>query len=81
MEEVLDEHDEPAPEPKWVEIVGGDCYARTAPNRTNSKKLGVAHRGDKYQYQGQSSDDGWHLIVFNKNQNAWVSGKYSRLVD
>ena len=80
MEEVLDEHDEPAPEPKWVEIVGGDCYARTAPNKTNSKKLGVAHRGDKYQYQGQSSDDGWHLIVF-KNQNAWVSGKYSRLVD
>lgn len=80
MEEVLDEHDEPAPEPKWVEIVGGDCYIRTAPNKTNSKKLGVAHRGDKYQYQGQTSDDGWHLIVF-KNQNAWVSGKYSRLVE
>ena len=79
MEEVLDKRDEPADEPKWVEIVGGDCYARTAPNTTNSKKLGVAHRGDKYQYQGQTSDAGWHLIAF-KNQNAWVSGKYSRLV-
>jgi len=80
MEEVLDDHDEPVEEPRWVEIYGGDCYIRTAPNKTNSKKLGVAHRGDKYQYQGQTSDEGWHLIAY-KNQNAWVSGKYSRLVD
>ena len=80
MEEVLDEHDEPVEEPRWVEIVGGDCYVRTAPNKTNSKKLGVAHRGDKYQYQGQTSDDGWHLIAY-KNQNGWVSGKYSRLLE
>lgn len=80
MEKMLDDHDEPVEEPRWVEIYGGDCYIRTAPNKTNSKKLGVAHRGDKYQYQGQTSEDGWHLIVF-KNQNAWVSGKYSRLVD
>lgn len=80
MEKALDEHDEPAEEPRWVEIVGGDCYVRTAPNKTNSKKLGVAHRGDKYQYQGQTSDDGWHLIAY-KNQNGWVSGKYSRLVE
>ena len=79
LEKALDEHDVPADEPKWVEIVGGDCYIRSAPNKTNSKKLGVAHRGDKYQYQGQTSDDGWHLIAF-KNQNAWVSPKYSRLV-
>ena len=80
MDEVLDEQDEPAEEPRWVEIVGGDCYVRTAPNKTNSKKLGVAHRGDKYQYQGQTTDDGWNLIMY-KNQNAWVSGKYSRLVE
>ena len=80
MEKALDEHDEPAEEPKWVEIVGGDCYVRTAPNKTTSKKLGVAHRGDKYLYQGQTSDDGWHLIEY-KNQNGWVSGKYSRLVE
>jgi hypothetical protein len=80
MDEVLDEHDEPVDEPRWVEIVGGDCYVRTAPNKTTGKKLGVAHRGDKYQYQGQTSDDGWHLIAY-KNQNGWVSGKYSRLVE
>ena len=80
MDEVLDDQDEPVEEPRWVEIVGGDCYVRTAPNKTNSKKLGVAHRGDKYQYQGQTTDDGWNLIVY-KNQNGWVSGKYSRLVE
>lgn len=80
MEEVLDDHDEPVEEPRWVEIYGGDCYIRTAPNKTNSKKLGVAHRGDKYPYQGQTSDDGWNLIEY-KGQNAWVSGKYSRLVE
>jgi peptidoglycan hydrolase-like protein with peptidoglycan-binding domain len=80
MEEVLDEQDEPVEEPRWVEIVGGDCYVRTAPNKTNSKKLGVAHRGDRYQYQGQTTDDVWNLIVY-KNQNGWVSGKYSRLVE
>lgn len=80
MDEVLDDQDEPVEEPRWVEIVGGDCYVRTAPNKTNSKKLGVAHRGDQYQYQGQTTDDGWNLIVY-KNQNGWVSGKYSRLVE
>jgi peptidoglycan hydrolase-like protein with peptidoglycan-binding domain len=80
MDEVLDEQDEPVEEPRWVEIVGGDCYVRTAPNKTNSKKLGVAHRGDKYPYQGETTDDGWNLIMY-KNQNAWVSGKYSRLVE
>ena len=80
MEKALDEQDEPAEEPRWVEIVGGNCYVRTAPNKTNSKKLGVAHRGDKYQYQGQTSDNGWQLIAY-KNQNGWVSGKYSRLVE
>ena len=80
MEKALDEHDEPVDEPRWVEIVNGDCYVRTAPNKINSKKLGVAHRGDRYQYQGQTSDDGWHMIAY-KNQNGWVSGKYSRLVE
>ena len=79
MEKALDEQDEPADEPKHVLICGGDCYIRSAPNKTNSKKYGVAHRGDIYPYQGETTDDGWHLIIY-KNKNAWVSGKYSKLV-
>ena len=80
MEKALDEQDEPADEPKHVLICGGDCYIRSAPNKTNSKKYGVAHRGDIYPYQGETTDDGWHLIIYD-NKNAWVSGKYSKLVE
>ena len=79
MEKALDAHDEPADDPRDVKIVGGNCYVRSAPN-TDGRKLGVAHEGDVLPYQGQTSDNGWHLVTF-KNQNGWVSGKYSRLVE
>lgn len=62
---------------RFVEIVGGNCYVRSAPN-TSGKKLGVAHRGDILRYQGQISADGWHLVEYD-GKNGWVSGKYSRL--
>ena len=68
----------PETEPKEVEIVGGNCYARTAPS-TDGKILGVCKRGTRYAYQGQTSDNGWNLIIFD-GQNAWVSGKYSKVV-
>jgi GH25 family lysozyme M1 (1,4-beta-N-acetylmuramidase) len=77
MEKALDEPD--VDEPKYVKIVGGNCYVRTAPN-TNGNKLGVAHEGDVLPYGGQTSDNGWHLVDY-KNENGWVSGKYSKLVD
>ncbi|MBQ1985495.1 MAG: peptidoglycan-binding protein [Clostridia bacterium] len=63
--------------PKTVTISGGNCYVRTAPN-TSGNKLGVAYAGDKLTYQGQTAENGWHLVEF-KNQNAWVSGKYGKL--
>lgn len=63
--------------PRGVRIVNGNCYVRTAPN-TGGKKLGVARKGETYKYGGKTSEDGWHLIEY-KNQNAWVSGKYSEL--
>ena len=62
---------------KYVQIVGGNCYVRSAPN-TSGRKLGVAHRGDILNYQGQTSNDGWNLIEYN-GKNGWVSGKYSEL--
>lgn len=65
--------------PRNVQIVGGNCYVRTAPN-TSGKKLGIACNGEKFEYGGQTSETGWHLISY-KNQNGWVSGKYSRLED
>lgn len=65
--------------PRKVRIVGGDCNARTAPN-TKGKSLGTAKKGRVFAYQGQTADNGWHLIEFN-GQNAWVSGRYSKLED
>jgi len=64
--------------PLWLEVVGGNCYVRSAPN-TDGRKLGVAHCGDKLLYQGQDSPEGWHLVEF-KGENGWVSGRYSRLL-
>ena len=75
----LEEAEAPVAEARYVKIVNGNCYVRTAPN-TNGKKLGVAHRGDILDYQGVQSADGWHLVVYN-GQNGWVSGKYSELAE
>ena len=63
---------------KKVKIVNGSCYVRTAPN-TDGKILGVAVRGAILDYQGEISENGWHLVIWD-GQNAWVSGKYSKVV-
>lgn len=63
--------------PRTVKIVNGNCYVRSAPN-TGGKQMGVARKGEEYRYGDESSADGWNLIEF-KNQNGWVSGKYSEL--
>lgn len=61
-----------------VRIEGGQCYVRSAPN-TGGAKLGVAKSGSEWEYQGQTSEDGWLLIGY-KNQRGWVSGKYGKVV-
>ena len=77
LEKALDDGDKIVDNAKQVKIVGGNCYVRTAPS-TAGKSLGVAHAGDLFIYQGQTSENGWQLIKFN-NKNGWVSGKYSEL--
>lgn len=79
LENAMEEAEAPVKDARYVQIVNGNCYVRTAPN-TDGKKLGVAHRGDILDYQGVQSADGWHLVVYN-GQNGWVSGKYSELCD
>ena len=63
---------------QYVQIVGGNCYVRTEPN-TSGQKMGVAHEGEKFVYQGITCENGWHVIDY-KDQNGYVSGKYSKLV-
>lgn len=68
--------DQTVEKPRQVKIINGNCYVRSAPN-TSGAKLGVAYNGQVFIYQGQT-EDGWHLIDY-KNENGWVSGKYSEL--
>lgn len=58
-----------------VKIRGGNCYVRSKPN-TSGSKLGTAHKGTSYIYGGQTSVDGWLMILYN-GKEGWVSGKYA----
>lgn len=75
----MEDAEAPVAEARYVKIVNGNCYVRSAPN-TDGKKLGVAHRGDILNYQGQTSADGWNLVEYN-GQNGWVSGRYSEPIE
>ena len=79
LEAAIQAFDEPAKDPVKVKIVGGNCYVRTEPN-TSGRKLGVAKSGSVYNYCGKTSENGWNMINYNGNF-AWVSGKYSKLID
>ena len=59
-----------------VQIVGGNCWVRSAPNTAGSR-LGVAYEGDELTYDDVTSN-GWHLVEYN-GKNGWVSGKYCKL--
>jgi len=62
-----------------VRIEGGKCYIRTAPN-TSGKALGVAHEGDVLPFGGKIDEETKWLAIIYKDQPAWVSCKYGRLV-
>ena len=77
MQKALDDGDKTVNNARFVKIVGGNCYVRTAPNMIG-KKLGVAYAGETFEYLGETSETGWHMILFVK-QKGWVSGKYSEI--
>lgn len=64
---------------RQVVVTGDSVNVRTAPNTSTGKILGVVHDGYRLPYQGQDSDAGWHLVEYD-GQNAWISGKYSKVV-
>ena len=72
------EEQEPTPEEyHYARIIGGDCWARSAPN-TEGARLGVAREGTCLRWGGVVSETGWLLVEY-QNVNAWVSGVYGRL--
>lgn len=62
-----------------VEITGTSVNVRSGPG-VKYAILGIVHQGDILPYGGQRSADGWYLVAYN-GMNAWVSGKYGRLVE
>lgn len=71
--------DAPVEQPHYVQIVGGNCYVREAPNTTGAIR-GVAHEGAKLPYLGETAENGWLKVTY-KDEPGWVSGKYGKLVD
>ena len=76
---------EPAPAPaksgKQILVTGGAVNVRSAPGVGN-RVLGIVHKGDLLEYQGQTqavNGTPWYLVVY-RNQNAWISGKYAEVV-
>ena len=63
---------------KAVIVTGGSVNIRTAPNTETGKIIGVVYKGNALEYQGETSDNNWYLVVY-KNKNGWISGKYSKL--
>ena len=67
---------------KWVEITGGTVNIRTAPD-TNSNILGIAQLHNRLPYQGETRNMNgrdWYLVEYC-GKNAWVSSKYSKIVE
>ena len=69
----------PVEKPKYVLIVGGNCYVRSEPS-TDGEKRGIAYCDAKLPYGGQTAANGWLSIIY-KDKLGWVSGKYGRLVE
>ena len=65
---------------RYVKIVNGDCYVRSQPDTKSDNILGTAKKNVKMEFLGTISDSGWHKVRY-KDQDGWVSGKYSDLVE
>lgn len=68
---------QPEPEHKNVCVTGGSVYVRKGPG-IEYQHIGIVHKGDVLPYMGQTYSNGWYLVEY-KNQNAWISPKYSKL--
>ena len=69
----------PVEKPRYVLIVGGNCYVRSDPS-TAGEKRGIAYCDAKLPYGGKTAPNGWLSIIY-KDKIGWVSNKYGRLVE
>lgn len=64
--------------PNYVQVTGGLVNVRKGPGKEYGV-IGVVKKGTKLPYGGKTFDNGWHLVEY-KNQNAAISGLYTKLV-
>ena len=67
---------EGAEDARYVQFTG-DCHIRRQPD-VKSEILGIAKKGGKLEYAGQTADNGWHAVKYGQDKG-WVSGKYGKL--
>ena len=79
LNKALKKLSQPVEKPRYVLIVGGNCYVRSEPS-TDGSKRGIAYCDAKLPYGGQTAANGWLSIIY-KDKIGWVSGKYGRLVE
>ena len=81
----FEEESEPAEEEssegrQYIRILGKSVYVRAEGN-TDAKKLGIAHKGERYKLLGQDTEEPyWYRIDF-KGKKGWISSnaKYTKL--
>ena len=79
LEKALAKHEGATAKPRLVQICGGNCYVRDAPD-TSGEILGVAHDGDRLTWLGEIDEATRWLKVNYEGRAGWVSGKYGKLV-
>lgn len=65
-----------------VTVTGASVNVRSAPGTNGTRILAIVHKGDRLPWQGEDrivDGTAWHLVEF-EGVNAWISGKYSKLV-
>ena len=65
-----------------VVVTGSSVNVRSGPGTSGTRILAVVHKGDVLPWQGEDrivDGTAWHLVEF-EGVNAWISGKFSKVV-
>lgn len=65
-----------------VVVTGSSVNVRSGPGTSGTRVLAVVHKGDRLPWQGEDrivDGTAWHLVEF-ESVNAWISGKFSKVV-
>lgn len=76
---VIEPENQPEIQKPYILVVNGDAHIRSGPG-TTYPSLGIVKQNTKLTYFGYHYSNGWALIYY-ENQTAWISGKYSEVIN